>query len=115
MIRVLIADHQPIVNYGIRMLFESSNDVKIVNSVNTKKQLLDYLKKGSIDVILLSLEFSDSNGMTAMRIIKKEFSSVRVLIFSAKDEEIYAASCVRAGASGFISKISSTNTMPICR
>ena len=60
MIRVLIADHQPIVSYGIRMLFESSNDVKLINSVSTKKQLIDYLKKGSIDVVLLSLDFSDS-------------------------------------------------------
>ena len=71
MIRVLIADHQPIVSYGIRMLFESSNDVKLINSVNTKKQLIDYLKKGSIDVVLLSLDFSDSNGITILRNIKK--------------------------------------------
>ena len=72
MIRVLIADHQPIVSYGIRMLFESSSDIKIVNSVNTKKQLMDYLKKGSIDVVLLSLDFGDSNGITILRNIKKE-------------------------------------------
>jgi len=111
MIRVLIADHQPIVSYGIRMLFDSSNDVKIVNSVNTKKQLLDYLKKGSIDVVLLSIDFAESNGMTIMRIIKKEFSSVRVLIFSSLDEDVYAATSVKAGASGFLSKTSSTSSI----
>ena len=49
MIRVLIADHEPIVSYGIKMLFESSSDIKIVNAVNTKKQLLDYLKKNKMD------------------------------------------------------------------
>jgi DNA-binding NarL/FixJ family response regulator len=111
MIRVLIADHQPIVSYGIRMLFDSSNDVKIVNSVNTKKQLLDYLKKGSIDVVLLSIDFAESNGMTIMRIIKKEFNSVRVLIFSSLDEDVYAATSVKAGASGFLSKTSSTSSI----
>ena len=111
MIRVLIADHQPIVSYGIRMLFDASNDVKIVNSVNTKKQLLDYLKKGSIDVVLLSIDFAESNGMTIMRIIKKEFSSVRVLIFSSLDEDVYAATSVKAGASGFLSKTSSTSSI----
>jgi DNA-binding NarL/FixJ family response regulator len=111
MIRVLIADHQPIVSYGIRMLFDSSNDVKIVNSVNTKKQLLDYLKKGSIDVVLLSIDFAESNGMTIMRIIKKEFNSVRVLIFSSLDEDVYAATSVKAGASGFLSKTSSTGSI----
>ena len=44
MIRVLVADHQPIVSYGIRMLFENSKDIKIVNTANSAKQLLDYLK-----------------------------------------------------------------------
>lgn len=111
MIRVLIADHQPIVSYGIRMLFESSNDVKLINSVNTKKQLIDYLKKGSIDVVLLSLDFSDSNGITILRNIKKEFNSIRVLIFSSQSENIYAASGIRAGASGYLSKGATTSTI----
>ena len=102
MIRVLIANHQPIVSYGIRMLFESSSDIKIVNTINTKKQLMDYLKKGSIDVVLLSLDFADSNGITVLRNIKKEFNSIRVLIFSYQPENIYAASCIRAGASGYL-------------
>ena len=111
MIRVLIADHQPIVSYGIRMLFESSNDVKLINSVNTKKQLIDYLKKGSIDVVLLSLDFSDSNGITILRNIKKEFNSIRVLIFSSQSENIYAVSGIRAGASGYLSKGATTSTI----
>ena len=108
MIRVLIANHQPIVSYGIRMLFESSSDIKIVNTVNTKKQLMDYLKKGSINVILLSLDFADSNGITVLRNIKKEFNSIRVLIFSHQPENIYAASCIRAGASGYLPKAAAT-------
>ncbi len=43
MIRVLVADHQPIVSYGIRMLFENSTDIKIINTTSTAKQLLEYL------------------------------------------------------------------------
>lgn len=111
MIRVLVADHQPIVNYGIRMLFESSSDIKIVNSVNTKKQLLDYLKKGSIDVVLLSLDFADSKGITILRNIKKDFNAVRVLLFSYQPEHIYAGSGIQAGASGYLSKTATTNTI----
>ena len=49
MIRVLVADHQPIVSYGIRMLFENSTDIKIVNTASSAKQLLDYLKKESLE------------------------------------------------------------------
>ena len=111
MIRVLIADHQPIVSYGIRMLFESSSDIKIVNSVNTKKQLMDYLKKGSIDVVLLSLDFADSNGITILRNIKKDFNEIRVLIFSSQAENIFAANAIKTVASGYLSKSATTATI----
>ena len=113
MIRVLIADHEPIVSYGIKMLFESSSDIKIVNAVNTKKQLLDYLKKGSIDVVLMTLDFADSNGIGVLRNIKKDFFAVRVIIFSSQPENIYAATSIQAGASGFLSK--TTNVSEIKR
>ena len=78
MIRVLVADHQPIVNYGIRMLFDSSNDIKIVSTVDTAKQLINYLKKGSVDVVLMSMDLPDMNGITILRKIKKNYNNVRV-------------------------------------
>jgi len=111
MIRVLVADHQPIVNYGIRMLFDSSNDIKIVSTVDTAKQLINYLKKGSVDVVLMSMDLPDMNGITILRKIKKNYNNVRVIIFSAQPENIYASSGIRAGASGFLSKTASTNTI----
>lgn len=111
MIRVLVADHQPIVNYGIRMLFENSNDIKIVNTVNTAKQLINYLKKGNVDLVLMSMDLSDKNGITILRTIKKHFNNVRVIIFSAQPENIYATSGIRAGASGFLSKSATTSTI----
>lgn len=111
MIRVLVADHQPIVNYGIRMLFENSNDIKIVNTVNTAKQLINYLKKGTVDLVLMSMDLPDKNGITILRTIKKNYNSVRVIIFSAQPENIYATSGIRAGASGFLSKSATTSTI----
>ena len=111
MIRVLVADHQPIVNYGIRMLFENSNDIKIVNTVNTAKQLINYLKKGTVDLVLMSMDLPDKNGITVLRTIKKNYNNVRVIIFSAQPENIYATSGIRAGASGFLSKSATTSTI----
>ena len=111
MIRVLVADHQPVVNYGIRMLFENSNDIKIVNTVNTAKQLINYLKKGTVDLVLMSMDLPDKNGITILRTIKKNYNNVRVIIFSAQPENIYATSGIRAGASGFLSKSATTSTI----
>lgn len=104
MIRVLVADHQPIVSYGIRMLFENSTDIRIVNTANSAKQLLDYLKKSNTDIVLMSIDLTDINGITVLRTIKKEFRDVAVIIFSTHPEDIYAISAIKAGASGYLSK-----------
>ena len=111
MIRVLVADHEPIVGYGIRMLFENSTDIKIINTVTTSKQTLDYLKKTTVDVVLTTLDLPDTNGLTALRVLKKEFNAVGVIIFSSHPEDIYAINAIRAGASGFLSKTVTTATI----
>ena len=82
MIRVLVADNQPIVGYGIRMLFDSSSDIKIVKTVATQNQVIEYLKKGSVDVVLMSLDLADINGISVLRNIKKDFNNIRPLKFT---------------------------------
>jgi|TARA_Y100000385_G_scaffold285993_1_gene347074 DNA-binding NarL/FixJ family response regulator len=111
MIRVLVADHHPIVNYGIRMLFENSPDIKIVNTASSAKQLLDYLKKSNTDIVLMSIDLADTNGITVLRTIKKEYRDVAVIIFSTHPEDIYAISAIKAGASGYLSKTVTTATV----
>lgn len=111
MIRVLVADHHPIVNYGIRMLFENSPDIKIVNTASSAKQLLDYLKKSNTDIVLMSIDLADTNGITVLRTIKKEYRDVAVIIFSTHPEDIYAISAIKAGASGYLSKTVTTSTV----
>ena len=111
MIRVLVADHQPIVSYGIRMLFENSTDIKIINTASTAKQLLEYLKKSNTDIVLMSIDLTDINGITVLRSIKKEFRDVAVIVFSTHPEDIYAISAIKAGASGYLSKSVTTATI----
>ena len=111
MIRVLVADNQPIVGFGIRMLFDSSSDIKIVKTVATQNQVIEYLKKGSVDIVLMSLDLADINGISVLRNIKKDFNNISVLLFSEHPEHIYAPSGIQAGASGYLSKTATTSTI----
>jgi DNA-binding NarL/FixJ family response regulator len=57
------------------------------------------------------MDLSDMNGITVLRKIKKNYNNVRVIIFTAQAENIYASSGIRAGASGFLSKAATTSTI----
>ena len=81
------------------------------NNNELQRLYIDKLKKGSIDVVLLSLDFADSNGITILRNIKKDFNEIRVLIFSSQAENIFAANTIKTGASGYLSKSATTATI----
>jgi DNA-binding NarL/FixJ family response regulator len=93
------------------MLFENSTDIKIINTTSTAKQLLEYLKKSNTDIVLMSIDLTDINGITVLRTIKKEFRDVAVIVFSTHPEDIYAISAIKAGASGYLSKSVTTATI----
>ena len=111
MIKVLVADHHPIIRTGLKMLFETSPDIQVIGSVTTGKELFDFVGKTNVDVVLSEIDLPELNGITALRTLKKEYSDVKVIMFSTHPEEIYAVSTIKAGASGYLTKTVSTQTI----
>lgn len=111
MINVLVADNHPIVRAGLKMLFETSPDIKVIGSVTTGKELFDFVGRTHVDVVLSEIDLPELNGITALRTLKKEYNDVKVIMFSSHPEEIYAVSTIKAGASGYLTKTVSTQTI----
>jgi|SRR5210317_234526 len=111
MIRVLVADHHPIIRIGLKLLFESVPDINIIGSVTNGIELLEFVENHEVDVILSEIDLPELNGITALRTLKREYSELKVIMFSAHPEEIYAVSTIKAGASGYLTKAVSTQTI----
>lgn len=111
MIKVLVVDHHPIVRKGIYSLFEASPEIQIVASVDNGKELFEYVSKHAVDVIISEIDLPGLNGITALRTLKREFSDLKVIIFSSHPEEVYAVSTIKAGASGYLPKSVDTETI----
>ena len=111
MIKVLVADNHPIIRIGLKMLFESIADITVTGSVTTGIELLDFVEKNPVDIVLTEIDLPELNGITAIRTLKREFSDVKVIVFSSQPEEIYAISTIKTGASGYVSKSVSTQTI----
>jgi DNA-binding NarL/FixJ family response regulator len=104
MIKLLIADHHPIVRKGLEHLFSASSDIKIVGSVDNGVSLLDFVKKNKVDIILTEADLPKLNGLTVLRHLKSDFPEIKTIIFSGQPEEVYAVSAIKAGALGYVSK-----------
>lgn len=111
MIKVLVVDYHPIVRTGLKLLFESNPDIEVVGSVGSGIEIFEFVRRHAVDVILSEIDLPELNGITALRAIKKEHSEVKVIMFSYQPEEIYAISTIKAGASGYVHKSASTETI----
>ena len=111
MIKVLVADYHPIIRTGLKMLLESSSDIQVIGSATTGKELFDVVGRTKPDIVLSEIDLPELNGITALRTLKKEYQDIKVIMFSSHPEEIYAVSSIKAGASGYLTKSVSTQTI----
>jgi DNA-binding NarL/FixJ family response regulator len=103
-IRVLLADDQPLVRGGFRVLLESAPDVTVVGEAANGREALDLTLATRPDVVLMDIRMPELDGLAATRMITDGGTATRVLILTTFEIDEYVFQALRAGASGFLGK-----------
>lgn len=111
MIKVLVVDFHPIVRTGLKLFFKDDAEIEVVGTIGSAIEIFEFIRRHPVDVIISEIDLPELNGITALRAIKKEHRHTKVIMFSHQPEEIYAISSIKAGASGYLHKTSSTDTI----
>jgi len=107
MITVIIAeDHQALID-GIKLSLEYEEDIQVVGEANDGEMLVDLVRKKQPNVVITDIRMPKCDGISATRIIKKEFPLIKVIAFSMFDQAEAVDQMKKAGASGYIMKNSS--------
>jgi two-component system nitrate/nitrite response regulator NarL len=107
MINVVIAeDHQSLID-GIKIFLEYEDDIKVVGEANDGERLLEIVRLKQPDVVLTDIRMPKMDGITATRLLKKEFPFCKVIAFSMFEQDEATTQMQEAGASGYIMKNSS--------
>jgi DNA-binding NarL/FixJ family response regulator len=101
-IRLLLADDQPLVRTGFRMILEETDDIDIVGEARDGTEAVRLAGELNPDVILMDVRMPGVDGIEATRQIVTRNGAARVLILTTFDLDEYAFSALRAGASGFV-------------
>ena len=106
MIRVFIADDQPLVRMGLRALITSEPDLELVGEAEDGRAAVQLTESMRPDVVLMDIRMPVLDGLGALREIatNPHLADVHVVILTtfALDEYVFAA--LEAGAAGFIVK-----------
>src|SRR5499433_2836843 len=102
--RVLLADDHTIVAEGLRSLLE--DEFEFVGAVSDGRALLDAAQKLKPDVIVADISMPLLNGLDAVRQLKREGVTAKIVFLTMHAEAQLAAEAFRAGASGYLLKSS---------
>ena len=104
-IGVLIADDQPMVRAGLRMILELEPDIDILGEAADGNEAVTSPARLNPDVILMDVRMPHLDGLEATRrIVRDREHGSRVLILTTFDLDAYVYEALLAGASGFVLK-----------
>jgi DNA-binding NarL/FixJ family response regulator len=103
-IRVLLADDQPLLRVGFRMVLEAHDGLTVVGEAEDGAAAVVAARELHPDVVVMDVRMPGMDGIEATQHITAERPDVRVLILTTFDLDEYAFAGLRAGASGFLLK-----------
>jgi DNA-binding NarL/FixJ family response regulator len=113
-INVVLADDHAIVLHGLRRLFESHDDFKVIACCHDGAQAIASAREPDCDVLVLDVRMPGQSGIDVLRTLVAERRRCRTVLLTASisDEDIVEA--VRLGARGVVLKESSPETLMEC-
>ena len=103
-INVLLADDQPLLRMGFRLILEGEEDLRIVGEASDGADAVRQVRELNPDVVLMDVRMPVLDGIEATRAITAAGSCARIIILTTFDVDEYAFAGLQAGASAFLLK-----------
>jgi DNA-binding NarL/FixJ family response regulator len=105
-IRVLIADDQPLLRGGFALILGSDPEITVVAEASDGVEALAAVREHQPDLVLMDIRMPRMDGIEATRHLTASplAAGVRVLVLTTFDGDEYVYHALRAGASGFLLK-----------
>lgn len=111
MITLIIAeDHQALID-GMKSFLKNENDIEIIGYANDGLALTDIARQLKPNVIITDIRMPKCDGIIATKTIKAELPNTKIIAFSMFDHDDAISQMKEAGASGYIMKNSSLQTV----
>jgi two-component system response regulator NreC len=108
-ITILLVDDHKVLRDGLRALLESEPDLKVIADVGSGGDGIEAARRWQPDVIVMDLGLPDMSGLEAIRAIRQENSTSRIIVLSMHSRREFVLPAIEAGCDGYIPK-SSTHT-----
>jgi DNA-binding NarL/FixJ family response regulator len=102
--RILIAEDHAIVRDGLKALLSAQPDFEVVAEAGNGREAVKMAGRTHPDLILIDLSMPKMNGLEAIRELKRQDPSVRIIVMTAHAAEEYVFAALEAGVEGYFLK-----------
>ena len=105
MIRLLIADDEPVIVSGIQNMFDwEEMGITLAGTCDNGNELWKRLEAHQCDIVISDISMPGKTGLEIIRLIKQNKLAVQVIFISGYSEFSYAQEAVRYGAVDYLTK-----------
>ncbi|WP_242504633.1 response regulator transcription factor [Promicromonospora panici] len=103
-ITVLIADDDPVVRFGLKMMLSGAADLRVVAEASDGAEAVELARRHHPDVVLMDIRMPGTDGLTATETLRSRAEAPQVMVLTTFDADAHVLRALRAGAAGFLLK-----------
>jgi DNA-binding NarL/FixJ family response regulator len=103
-IRVALADDHKIFRDGIKMALKDRDYLKILWEAEDGKDMMHKLRIKQPDVLLMDIRMPEIDGVNAIKLIRKEYESLKIVILSMYDDQEIITKMMEMGSNAYLTK-----------
>jgi len=105
--KIILVDDKPVYRDAIRTLLGKIAEIEIVAEASNGKEFIELVRADiPCDLVLMDIEMPEMNGIEATQKALKINPALIIIGLSMYDDENYIADLIKAGAKGFLLKLS---------
>ncbi|MBU1670679.1 MAG: response regulator transcription factor [Actinobacteria bacterium] len=110
-IKVMIVDDHSLVREGLKAVFDQGKEIDVVGEAGSGEEAIEMVESVKPDVILMDISMPGMNGIQATKLIREKNPEAKVVILTMLDQEGYVYEAIKAGATGYMLKSTSSDDL----
>jgi len=103
-VRVLVVDGHPLLRAGVAAVLKGTSDLTVVGEASDGREAIETFRTLQPDVTVMDLQMRGMSGVDAMRGIRLESSTARIVVLTTFSGDVLAQRALKAGASAYVLK-----------
>ncbi|MEU8239939.1 response regulator transcription factor [Actinoplanes missouriensis] len=104
LIRVLIADDDPLVRVGLSLVLGAGSDLQVVGEAGDGAEAVEAARRLRPDVVLMDIRMPRMDGLAATAELRRDGPEPAIVVLTTFDTDEHLLGALRLGANGFLLK-----------